>query len=1095
MFNDLFTSDEEIRNVVISNNELKAIYIYDFFRKTKKSLLVVANSLFEANKVYHDLSNYSDKVLLFPMDDFLTSEALAISPELEINRLETINEIVKDDQVIVVTNLMGFLRYLPDRKIYESKILKFKKGGQLDSKNALSVFAELGYKNEAIVTKTGEMAIRGYVIDVFPINAINPIRIELWGDDIESIKEFDINTQLTIKSLDEIEIRPATEFLAVADDKKQRELEKYIKVSSILDYLSKKVLVFLNYNDIEVSYNHLAEEMFEYSESIGIPADTKYMYGLEEINADETIYIDDFNSERNLKEKSLEIECQDLEYHRKSISELKDEFEGYIKKGKTVVLCFNNKKTLDKVFKALDNNKYVITDTENIKTKKVNLVVKRITNGFVYKDFAVYGEKELLNSREEVKKYKTNFTMGTKIRDINKLEIGDYVVHYKYGIGRYNGLKTLTKGDLVKEYLMIEYAGTDKLYIPVEKIDMIKKYSNSDASVPKLNKLKSVEWEKTKAKAAKRIEDIASSLLELYAIRESTEGFAFIKDDETQLEFEREFEYAETMDQLKAAKEIKRDMERNVPMDRLLCGDVGFGKTEVAFRAMFKAVLSGKQVAFLCPTTILSQQHYDNAIERFKAFPVRIALLNRFATPARAKKTIEDLAEGKVDILIGTHRILSEDVKFKDLGLLVIDEEQRFGVRHKEKIKELKNNIDVLTLSATPIPRTLQMSLSGLRNLSLIETPPTNRYPVQTYVLEENIQIIKDAVYKELSRGGQVYILSNRVEGMEEKVAYLAKNIKDARINYAHGKMSKKELESVMTSFNNKEFDVLLCTTIIEIGIDIPSVNTIIVLDADHFGLSQLYQIRGRVGRSDKIAYCYLMYDKKKILSEVAHKRLKVIKEFTELGSGFAIAMRDLSIRGAGDILGSEQAGFVDAIGIEYFLEMLSEEMERLKGHEIKEKETSEQPLIDVSTAIDDKIVSDEDLKIEIHKKINTIDSLEKLNEVKNEIKDRFGIVSEDLDVYMYEEWFEKLAKDLNITDVQQTKNSIIVGIPKDMNSKIDGKKLFLDINRLGNMFRFSERHGQLLIILDIVQLKKHFIYYLIDLLKTIESSFKEEKK
>lgn len=1091
MFKNLFDIDESLKNIVISNNELKAIYMYDFFIKTKKSLLVVTNTLFEANKIYHDLSNYTDKVLLFPMDDFLTSEALATSPELEINRLETINEILKKNPLIVVTNLMGLLRYLPKKEVYESKIINLKTGSTLPSNSILNLLTELGYKNEVVVSKTGEMAVRGYVIDIFPINALNPIRIELWGDDVEAIKEFDINTQLTINSLDEVEIKPVTEFLANVDDKKQRNLKKHIEVSSILEYLNNNVLIYLNYNDIEVSYNHLLEEMMEYSKSIDIDANTKYMFDLNEIKTNQILYIDDFNSERNLKENSLEIECQDLEYYKKSIKELNEEFDNYLKNGKTIILCFKTKKTLEKVFKSLNNNKSVITNEENIKNNKINLIVKNVTNGFIYKDLITFGEKELLNSKDEVKKYKTNFTMGTKIRDINKLEIGDYVVHYKYGIGRYNGLKTLKKGDLTKEYLMIEYAGTDKLYIPVEKIDLIKKYSSSDASVPKLNKLNSVEWAKTKAKAAKRIEDIATDLLKLYAIRESTEGFAFIKDDETQLEFEKEFTYEETFDQLKAAKEIKKDMERNVPMDRLLCGDVGFGKTEVAFRAIFKAVLSGKQVAFLCPTTILSQQHYENALERFKSFPVKIELLNRFVTPSKTKKIIEEVSSGKVDILIGTHRILSSDINFKDLGLLVIDEEQRFGVKHKEKIKELKNNIDVLTLSATPIPRTLQMSLSGLRNLSLIETPPTNRYPVQTYVLEENIQIIKDAVYKELSRGGQVYILSNRVEGMEEKVAYLSKNIKDARIGYAHGKMNKTELENVMNSFINKEFDVLLCTTIIEIGIDIPSVNTIIVLDADHFGLSQLYQIRGRVGRSDKIAYCYLMYDKRKILSEVAHKRLKVIKEFTELGSGFAIAMRDLSIRGAGDILGSEQAGFVDAIGIEYFLEMLSEEMERLKGHEIK-KEESDQPLIDVSTAIDDKIISDEELKIEIHKKINTIDSLEKLNEIKAEINDRFGIVSDDLDIYMYAEWFEKYVRNLNITDVHQNKNSIIIGLPKDMNSKIDGKKLFLEVNKLGNMFRFSERHGQLLITLDTIQLNKHFIYYLIDLLKIIESSFKK---
>ena len=1092
MFENLFDIDVNVSNIVCSNTELKVVYLYDFFMQTKKSLLVVTNSLFEAGKIYHALENYTNNVLFFPMDDFLTSEALAISPELQITRLETINEILKNEPKIVVTNLMGFLRYLPKKEIYLEKIIKLKKDSVIKKEELLNKLSELGYKREITVSKTGEMAVRGYVIDIFPIDNLSPIRIEFWDDEIDEIKIFDVNTQLTIEAINEITIKPITEFLVNVDEPKQRDLVKYMEVNSIFDYLNDAYLTFINFDDIRVGYEHLMEETFEYSQSINIDSATKYMFDLNQLIVDNTLYISEFNSEKSFKEKSLNIEAQELSFYNFSILDLKDEFTKYLEKNKTIVLCLNSKNNLNKIYDILDDSSYVITNEKEIKENKVNLIVKTIDAGFIYNNYVILSEKELLNKSREHQKYKTSFTMGSKIRDINKLEIGDYVVHYKYGIGQYNGLKTLKKGDLTKEYLMVAYAGTDKLYIPVEKIDLIKKYSNSDASVPKLNRLNSLEWQKTKAKAAKRIEDIADSLLKLYALREATPGFAFEKDNDTQLEFEQEFAFTETADQIKVIKEIKRDMERSVPMDRLLCGDVGFGKTEVAFRAMFKAVLSGKQVILLCPTTILSQQHYDNAKERFKAFPVNIALLNRFISPAKSKQIIEDASEGKIDILIGTHRVLSDDVQFKDLGLLVIDEEQRFGVKHKERIKEFKNNIDVLTLSATPIPRTLQMSLSGLRNLSLIETPPVNRYPVQTYVLAENMQIIKDAIYKEISRNGQVYILSNHVQGMEEKLNELKKYVKDVRITYAHGQMSKKELEDVMHKFINKEYDVLLCTTIIEIGIDIPSVNTIIILDADHFGLSQLYQIRGRVGRSNKIAYCYLMYDNRKILSEIANKRLKVIKEFTELGSGFAIAMRDLSIRGAGDILGSEQAGFIDAIGIEYFLQMLNEEVERLKGNNVEDTEESDQPLLDVSTAIDDNIVEDEELKIEIHKKINTIDSYEKLLEVKNEIKDRFGLVNETLDVYMYEEWFEKYAKKLKIKDVNQTKNSIIIGLPKEMYANIDGKKLFMDVNALGNMFRFGERHGQLLITLDIVSLKKHFIYYLIELLKVIERSIKK---
>ena len=683
--------------------------------------------------------------------------------------------------------------------------------------------------------------------------------------------------------------------------------------------------------------------------------------------------------------------------------------------------------------------------------------------------------------------------MGTKIRDINKLNPGDYIVHSAYGIGQYIGLKTLTKNGLKKDYLEIVYRDNDKLYIPVEKLELISKYSSNEGLKPRLNKLGSSEWEKTKLRVRKKIEDIASELLELYAKRETTSGFAFAKDDENQIEFEKEFYYNETVDQLKVTEEIKKDMESPHPMDRLLCGDVGFGKTEIAFRAMMKAVLSNKQIAFLCPTTILSSQHYNNALERFKSFPVNIALLNRFTSPKKTKEILNGLKQGTIDIVIGTHRILSDDVDFKDLGLLVVDEEQRFGVKHKEKIKQYKNNIDVLTLSATPIPRTLQMSMAGVRSLSLIETAPTNRYPIQTYVLAENKEIIKDAIYKELSRKGQVFILYNHIDNMDKKQDEIAKLAPDARIISAHGRMDKTEIEDVMMKFINREYDVLLCTTIIETGIDIPNVNTLIIMDADRFGLSQLYQIRGRVGRSERIAYCYLMYDKHKILTEVATKRLKVIKEFTELGSGFAIAMRDLSIRGAGDILGSEQAGFVDSVGIELYLTMLNEEIARLKGEKSEEKENeNSQPLVDVETSIKDNYVYDDELKIEIHKKINSIDSKDKLQKVRLELEDRFGTIDEDMLVYMHEEYFEKLAHALGINNIKQTKNFIEVQLSKQLTELIDGEILFEKVTDISRMFRFTMRFGRLSIILDTIKLEKHFIYYLIDLMEALKESLKK---
>ena len=579
--------------------------------------------------------------------------------------------------------------------------------------------------------------------------------------------------------------------------------------------------------------------------------------------------------------------------------------------------------------------------------------------------------------------------------------------------------------------------------------------------------------------------------MELYALRESSEGFSFQPDDENQLAFEKEFIYEETPDQIRVIDEIKKDMESTHPMDRLLCGDVGYGKTEVAFRAIFKAVMSGKQVALLCPTTILSNQHYYNALDRFKNFSANIELLNRFVSPKKQKEIIQRLKEGKVDVLIGTHRILSDDIVFKNLGLLIIDEEQRFGVKHKEKIKQYKNNIDVLTLSATPIPRTLQMSMTGVRSLSLIETPPTNRYPIQTYVLEENRQIIKDAIYKELSREGQVFILYNNIENMTEKAREIQLLVPEARIVCAHGKMDKQSLEDVMIHFMDKEYDILLCTTIIETGIDIPSVNTLIIIDADRFGLSQLYQIRGRVGRSNKIAYCYLMYNKGKILSDIATKRLNVIKEFTELGSGFSIAMRDLAIRGAGDLLGSEQAGFVDSVGVELFIRMLNDEVKRLKGEKVEEETAETQPLLEVATTITDDYVQEEDLKIEIHKMINEIHTEEDFERVKQELEDRFGTLNDEVLIYMKEELFETEAKELAITKIMQTKNFIEIHLPKELTNHINGDQLFLRVCSLTRKFRFGMKNQELIIILDTVNLDKHYIDYLMELLKIIKESKK----
>ena len=1097
IFDTLLGNPEE-SNITGLNNELKALYVYNKFMRIEKSILFVVSSLYEANMFYQMISNYTSDVVFFPMDDFLTSEALAQSPELKVTRLETLNTLLNSKK-IVVTNLMGYLRFLPSKEMYKDNVLKLEVNQDYNIKDLVNKLYSLGYTRETIITKTGEIAVRGFIIDIFPLGYNSPVRIEFWGDTIDSIREFDIDSQLTSNRLKSIDINPNTEFIInknidkSLEDIKHREIVNFIEPTSILNYIDDGEVIFNDYNSILSNLSLLVDEMNEYSINNGLDTKTRYMNDFNTKITNNITYLNSFDNQVENVKDNYSYKVRELTNFIGTSEVINTRLNSYIKDKCTVIICLSSRYKVNKLISDLDNNNIIFTNENEIFDNKINVIIKNLYSGYIINKYVVVSEKELFNKKDIVASYKTNFKIGNKIRDINKLEIGDYIVHNVHGIGIYRGIKTLLKNGLKKDYLQLEYKGGDRLYIPVEKLELISKYSAGDGGVPKLNKLGGSEWEKTKLRVRNKIENIAGELLKLYAERESIKGFAFLKDDETQTEFEKEFVYEETTDQLRVIDEIKKDMEKSSPMDRLLCGDVGYGKTEVAFRAIFKAILSGKQVALLCPTTILSQQHYNNAIERFKSFDVEIGLMNRFVTAKKQKQILKDLSEGKIDLLIGTHRILSDDIKFKNLGLLVIDEEQRFGVKHKEKIKQYKTNIDVLTLSATPIPRTLQMSMTGVRSLSLIETPPTNRYPVQTYVLEENKQIIKDAIYKELARNGQAFILYNHIDDMQAKLAEISALVPEAKIVCAHGKMDKNELEDVMIKFQNREFDILLCTTIIETGIDIPSVNTLIIIDADCFGLSQLYQIRGRVGRSNKIAYCYLMYKKGRTLTDVATKRLNVIKEFTELGSGFAIAMRDLSIRGAGDILGSEQAGFIDSIGVELFLKMLNEEVNKLKGIKVKDEEnTDSQPLIEVSTTIDDNYVEEEDLKIEIHKKINSIDSKEKFEEIKKELEDRFGNLSEEVIIYMYEELFEHFANDLNIKKVSQTKNFISITLPMELSNNIDGDKLFIRVCSLTRKFRFSMKNKELIITLDTINLDKHYIYYLIDLLNIIKECKKD---
>ena len=1065
-------------NIVGLNSELKAMYCYELLKKKNKGFLVVTNSLYEANTLYQYINNYTEKVLLFPMDNFLTSEVLALSPELKIKRIETMIELSKNNNYIVITNLMGYLKYLPDKHRFLNGILDLKAGMTFNFNKLVESLVELGYEKETLVEKTGDFAVRGFVIDIYPVSMENPVRLEFFDDEIESIRIFDVNTQLSLKKLDQIYVYPNTDNIIVNSTQN----------SNVRDFLDSDLTVFNDYDEIKLGYEETLNEIVEYNISQGLEKDKKYMFSLEELFPGKYINFVSFDN-LNLSNKKI-YDVKDFDNFFKDKLELNNTLKKYIKNKKTIIICLDNRYQLTNLEAILDNDNIIVTNEDEIFDNKINLIIKKINDSFECENYIIISSRHIFNTKDKNIKYKSNFRIGTKIKNIDKLNPGDYIVHYAHGIGRYLGLTTLNKNGLKKDYLQIEYKDGDKLYIPVEKIELITKYSSGDGIVPKLNKLNGTEWQKTKLRVKKKVESIAGDLIKLYAERENTQGFAFAKDDKNQLEFENEFEFTPTEDQLKASEEIKHDMERIVPMDRLLCGDVGYGKTEVAFRAIFKAVLSGKQVAFLCPTTILSNQHYKNALERFKNYPINIALLNRFVSAKETTKILEGLKEGKIDVVFGTHKLLNDQISYKDLGLLIIDEEQRFGVKHKERIKQIKSNIDVLTLSATPIPRTLQMSMSGIKNLSVIETPPVDRLPVQTYVLSENNQIIKDAIHKELARQGQVFILYNKINNMDEKIHEIQKLVPEARITSAHGQMDKTDLENIMMAFINKESDVLICTTIIETGIDIPNVNTLIVIDADRFGLSQLYQLRGRVGRSNRIAYCYLMYNKHKILSEVAEKRLKAIKEFTELGSGFAIAKRDLSIRGAGDILGSEQSGFIDSVGIDMFMKLLDDEINRQKGIVTPETNESEMlPLIEVTTNISDNYVKEDDLKIYIHKLINNINNIDELNDVQNQLEDRFGKLNEDIIIYMYEELFEKKAKKLGIKDIKQNKNNIEIWLPLDLTNKIKIDDLFINLSKVSRKFRFGMRFKRLVITLDIVNLDKHFIYYLIDLLNILEKA------
>ncbi|MBR2139194.1 MAG: DEAD/DEAH box helicase [Bacilli bacterium] len=1040
LYKELFNFDvKDIKKISINKNEIyNQLLLYIFFT-CKKNILLVMPTLNDATLVYNELKSYLDEVYILPEDDVITKKSIASSPELLFMRANILNKINDKNKKIVISHLNSYIRKYPSKKSFESNKINLKINQKINRDELVSKLVDIGYKRESVVYEVSDFAVRGFVVDIFPINESNPVRIEFFDDEIEKIKYFDMISQKSINDIDSICIN------SIKDDFGNNNC-------SIRDYFDDGLVLYSDFNQI-IEQEKMIQPQLKY---LDIVSD---LYKVKELISENDIYIDTINN----KNCDLKIESKSIEKFNSN----KELFFNEIIKNNGVIYT---------------NNKNLIKEI-NEKFKNIKIIKEVLNHGFVYNNKYYYSEFDLYDSYSK-KELNDKKSLGNKILSIDGINVGDYVVHRKSGIGIYKGITTIEKNGLKRDYLLIQYKGNDKLYMPVEDITKLYKYSSKEGAVPTINKLNSVEWTKTKLRIKERIKNLTGELLQIYKERNKATVVPFEKDDETQILFENEFEYDATADQIKASNEIKNDLEKPRPMERLLCGDVGYGKTEVIFRAIYKTVMNGKQVAYLCPTTLLSHQQYDNAVERFKNYGVNIELINRHFTNKQVQNKINKLKEGKIDIVFGTHRLLSNDVEYKDLGLLVIDEEHRFGVEQKEKIKKLKSNVHVLSVSATPIPRSLQMSLVGIRDLSLIESAPKNRYPVQTYVIEYNEMLLREVILKEMSRGGQSFILYNNITNMEEMVSKYKKIIPEARICFAHGKMSKDEMQDIIYDFTNRKYDVLVSTTIIENGIDIPNANTIVVMDSDRFGLSQLYQIRGRVGRSDKIAYAYLMYKKEKVLNPTALKRLEAIKEFTELGSGYKISMRDLAIRGAGDILGKEQAGFIDSVGVNMYLDLLNE---GINGIDMDQEDENKAPsLIDVETHIGEEYTDESEIIIDLHKKINGITNKKELNDTLSEIRDRFGMTNHSLELYAHEKYVEKL---LMITMVQISENDnlkVSLKLKPEVFESLGVEKLFVDSTKITTKFNFSYKGKSIIITLLKASLDKNYIYYIEELLEVI---------
>ena len=1020
--------------------------------------LILAEDERRAREIYEDYRFYDRKVYSYPAKDLLFFQADIHGNLLIRQRMKVIKALLEEKELTVVTSIDGCMDFLESLEKIKEQLIHYESDSTVDTEQLKNQLVALGYERVGQVEMPGQFSVRGGIVDIYCLTEENPWRIELWGDEIDSIRSFDPESKRSLENLEELTIYPAVEHIGDKD------------MVSFLDYFpEERTIIFLDEPNRLTEKGGAVEEEYRQSRmhreekgSRNLPENwlCSFEQLQKELNKRNCISVCALEPKQagwKVREKFY-LEVKSISAYNNSFELLVKDLHQYKKQGYRIALLSGSRTRAERLAKDLQEEGlaafYGQDYDREICPGEIMVVYGHAKKGFEYPliKFAVMTESDIFG-QEQKKKKKKNYS-GSRIQDFAELSIGDFVVHEKHGLGIYRGIEKVEVDRIVKDYIKIEYRGGSNLYIPATQLDCLQKYSGADASkAPKLNKLGTQEWNKTKSKVRGAVKNIAKELVELYAVRQEKEGYVCGPDTVWQREFEEMFPYEETEDQLSAIEDAKRDMESTRIMDRLICGDVGYGKTEVALRAAFKEVQESRQVAYLAPTTILAQQIYNTFVQRMKEFPVRVELLCRFRTPAQQKKAIEDLKKGQVDVIIGTHRILSKDVQFKNLGLLIVDEEQRFGVTHKEKIKQLKKDVDVLTLTATPIPRTLHMSLIGIRDMSVLEEPPMDRMPIQTYVMEYDEETVREAINRELRRGGQVYYVYNRVTDIADVALRIAKLVPDARVDFAHGQMSERELENVMYSFVNGDIDVLVSTTIIETGLDISNVNTMIIHDSDRYGLSQLYQLRGRIGRSNRTAYAFLMYRKNVMLKETAEKRLAAIREYTDLGSGFKIAMRDLELRGAGNLLGAQQHGHMNAVGYDLYCKMLNEAVKEAKGiHTMEDFETSVD--LNVDAYIPDSYISNEFQKLDIYKRIAGIETQQDYDDMLEELLDRFGEPGKAVLNLLAIAKLKAIAHQGYVTEIKQTGKTVRFTLYEKARLNTEGFPALMQKYRRGLQFK-----------------------------------------